>query len=290
MAAKIKEINLQNVKPSKLPLVIGYFGSVHVMHGLLLTKYHRYNVLTFKDFGAKQVNQLYFGQERLDNIARFKPLNIFVYDIAKNNLDAETFIQKVLLKLQPTSIFVGTDFKFGCDHKPYTLLRKYFDVLTLNYNKIVSTTKIAALLRAGNVEKANSFTYFPYYYISEWVKGFQRGKQLGFRTINLKVDHKFMLPEGSYVSRIKIGNKSYKSVSFVGGSKTFNNKCPAIETHVIAKYISPRTVYPANVRKKIKVEFLKFIRANKKFNNKAVLVSAIKNDIEIAKDYFVKNK
>ncbi|MCQ2956540.1 MAG: hypothetical protein MJ233_01385 [Mycoplasmoidaceae bacterium] len=167
MAVKIKEINLSNTKPSKLPLVIGYFGSIHVMHGLLLTRFNRYNVLTFKDFGAKQVNQLYFGKERLNNIAKYKPTNIFVYDIAKHNVPAEEFIQKVLLKLKPSIIYVGSDFKFGYDHKPYTLLKKYFDVITLNHNKIVSTTIIAGLLRKGDVEKANSFLYFPYYYISE---------------------------------------------------------------------------------------------------------------------------
>ncbi len=290
MAAKIKQINLNNVKTSKLPLVIGYFGSIHVMHGLLLTRFNNFNVLTFKDFGAKQINQLYFGQERLNNIARFKPANIYVYDIAKNNVDAETFIQRVLLKLKPSMIFVGTDFKFGCDHKPYSLLRKYFDVQTLNYNKVVSTTIIASLLRSGNVEKANSFTYFPYYYISEWVKGFRRGKQLGIRTINIKVDHTLMIPEGSYVSRIKIGNRTYNSVSFVGASKTFNNQIPTIETHVIKKYISPRSVYPASIRRNVKVEFLKYIRGHTKFDNPISLASSIQNDIQIAKDYFVKNK
>ncbi|MBQ0045352.1 MAG: hypothetical protein KBS35_00465 [Mycoplasma sp.] len=290
MATKIKVLNLQNLKKSNLPLVVGYFGCIHVMHGQLLSKHHNYNVLTFKDFANKSPSQIYSYKNRLNNLVKFKPENIFIYDIAKSNMTAQQFIEKILLKIKPSSIVVGTDFKFGSDHKSWTLLKQYFDVETINYNPKVSTTIISKLLRDANIERANDLTYFPYYYTSKWVGGRHQGKVLGARTINLEISDNFILPEGSYISRITIGNKKYKAITFYGKSKTYKLSTPTLETHVIGKTIFPRSLYPSAIRNNIKVEFFKFLRSNTKYAKPEALFEAIKKDLNKAKDYFEHNK
>lgn len=289
MAAKVKELNLKNVRKSNLPLVIGYFGCIHVMHAQLLTKHHTFNVLTFKDFPGKQQKQVYKYKQRLANINKFKPQNIFVFDITKNNLTAEEFIKQVLLKIKPSSIVVGTDFKFGSDRKGWQILNKDFELETVQYNKNISTTLIGKLLKSKKIEQANDLMYFPYYYISKWIKGKQQGRTMGIRTINLLIDHDFFLPEGVYATMINIGYNKYKAITFYGKSETFNNKQASLETHVMSKFIFPRALYTPIVRNYIRIQFYKYLRPNTKFKNKEELAQAIKQDIKKAKDYFEQN-
>lgn len=290
MATKIKEIKLNDIHKSKWPLVIGYFGSIHVMHCQLFEKFHHFNVLTFKDFNPKTKTQLYAFNERIKNIARFRPQNIFIYDLSKDNMKAEEFVQRVLLPIKPNSIVVGTNFKFGSDHKPYSILNKYFKVDSVNHNARVSTTLISQMLSNKQVEKANNFLYQPYHYTSQWIKGQKRGTTLGFKTINLKVDHRLAVCEGSYVARIKLGRKWLKAVAFVGASKTFKMNIPTIEVHAFNKRLLPRSLYPQSIRNKMQVEFLKYIRENTKYKSSKLLVKAIERDIKTAKAYFERNK
>lgn len=290
MATKIKEINLNDITPSKLPLVIGYFGSVHVMHRQLFDKSHRYNVLTFKDFKKKSASQLYTYKERINNIAEFKPNNIFVFDINKHNMKAERFVQEVLMALKPTSIIVGSNFKFGSDHKSWQILNKDFVVETIQYNKSISSSKIAELLRNKKVEIANGYLDKPYYYIGKWVGGNKQGKEIGHPTINLLIDHPLFVCEGSYATRITIGSRKFNAVTFVGKSKTIAKKESVVETHVIGKHIPPRILYPKSVRDSIKIEFFKFLRSNTKYKNKTLLSKAIAKDLDKAKAFLARNK
>lgn len=289
MPTRIKNITPTTLTPSRLPLVIGYFGCVHVMHAELFSKYHHYNVLTFNDFVKKKDGQIYSFKERIDNISKFKPDNIFIYDLNKYNMTADEFIQRVLSKIQPTEILVGNDFKFGLDDQPHKILNKYFRVNTINYNPAVSSTKICQLLKAGKIEEANNLLFFPYSYSSKWIAGAQKGRTIGIRTINLLIDRDIFIPEGSYVSKLTIGRHVYKSVTFFGKSLVFNSPKRTLETHVIGKTIPPRVLVPGNIKEHIKVEFLSYIRPPFNFPTKEELVSVIKNDIKIAKHYFERN-
>ncbi|MCQ2748239.1 MAG: hypothetical protein MJ223_03270 [Mycoplasmoidaceae bacterium] len=137
------------------------------MHAKLFKKYQKFSVLTFNDFNKKQQSQLYSFDQRIKNIAAFGPSYIYIYDIAKGNITGQAFIKKYLIPLAPSKIVVGSDFKFGCDSCGVSLLRKYFDVSTIDYNKKISTTIIKKLLLENKIEKANSYLYEPYHYIGK---------------------------------------------------------------------------------------------------------------------------
>ena len=290
MATRVKYISPTSITPSQLPLVIGYFGCVHVMHAELLRRYHHFNVLTFTDYPQKKDSQIYSFKERIHNIEKFRPDNIFIYDLNKNNMIADQFIQKVLLKIRPSVILVGNDFKFGSDSQSHTILRRNFQVNTINYNPSISSTKIAELLRQGKIDQANNLLYSPYYYISKWIGGAHRGKTMGIRTINLLIDHPVFVPSGSYVSRLTIGRHTYRAVTFYGKSLVFNSPQETLETHVIGRSIPPRVLVPGAVKEQVKVEFLSYIRQPLNFPTKEDLANTIRNDIKIAKQYFEQNK
>ncbi len=290
MATRVRSIDTENIKASPYPLIIGYFGCIHVMHERLLSKHHPFNVLTFSDFGARLDTQIYTIKDRLNNISKFLPDNIYVFDIVKNNLSAENFVNQVLKKINPSKIVVGGDFKFGYDHKDVEYLKKFFNVDVISYNSQVSTTLIYQMIQDKKVEEANALMFFPYYYKSKWIEGKQNGRKIGINTINLLVDHKCILPEGSYIAKLHLGKTTFHAVAFYGQSKTFGVSQPTLEVHVFNKVIFPRFLVPLSIKNNVKVEFFKYLRPNGQFTQKEDLVTAIKNDIQMAKDYFAHNK
>ncbi len=104
-----------------------------------------------------------------------------------------------------------------------------------------------------------------------------RGRKLGFPTANINLTKN--LPEGIYISRIRIGDLSYSSLTFIGVAKTFNEKRFHAETYVLD--------FDQNIYGKwISVELIKKIRGNKKFNSAEELVEQMKKDEQEARNYF----
>lgn len=288
---KVKFIHSsKHIRKSKLPLVIGYFGGVHIMHHQILDYYFEFNILTFNDYEGKKDRQLYPFEERIKALAKYNPVNIYVVDIQRDNISAQDFINKVIKKIQPTQILVGSDFTFGSDQQSWKAFRKDFDVEVFTYNPAVSTSYIASLLKKHSVEKANSFLMEPYSYSSKWIKGKSRGRQIGYRTMNLKYEPRLLVPEGVYITKTVIGKRTYNSLTFVGMSKTFNVTKPTVETHILGHRIGGRNLKPWWIKNNIKIIFIDYLRAAVKFSDKKQLIEQISKDVEAANKYFAENK
>jgi len=105
----------------------------------------------------------------------------------------------------------------------------------------------------------------------------KRGKKLGFPTANINLSRK--IPEGIYISKTRLDGKEYKSVTFVGIVKTFNEKKFHSETYILD--------FNQNIYGKwISVELIKKIRDNKKFNSIEELVKQMKEDEKSARKFF----
>ncbi len=108
-------------------------------------------------------------------------------------------------------------------------------------------------------------------------KANQRGKTLGFPTANINLNKKN--PEGIYISQTKLAGKVYPSITFIGKAKTFNEIKFQSETYILD--------FDKNIYDNwITVKILKKIRENKKFNSAKDLISQMKNDEIVARDYF----
>src|SRR3989338_1480869 len=91
----------------------------------------------------------------------------------------------------------------------------------------------------------------------------KRGNKLGFPTANLNLTKN--IPEGIYISKVKIQAKKYPALTFIGKAKTFNEQKFQAETYILD--------FNQNIYGKwISVELLKKIRANKKFNSREELI------------------
>lgn len=104
-----------------------------------------------------------------------------------------------------------------------------------------------------------------------------RGKMLGFPTANVNLAKK--IPEGIYVSKTKVGNLSYPSLTFIGTAKTFNENKFHAETYILD--------FRGDLYNKwISIKILKKLRENKKFNSVDNLVKQMKKDEQQAREYF----
>ncbi len=93
-------------------------------------------------------------------------------------------------------------------------------------------------------------------------------------TLNLQV-LRYVLPKGGvYVTITKIGNSKFPSVTFLGHRVSVDGRF-AIETHIINRDIG-------EVQGSVEVEFISFIRKNRKFNGLKALKAQILRDIEFA--------
>lgn len=107
--------------------------------------------------------------------------------------------------------------------------------------------------------------------------GSQRGKSLGFPTVNIAL-HK-EVADGVYLSRVRIDKKLLPALTFVGAAKTFESKTKKVESFILD---FNTTVYG----KWITVRLLKKIRGNIKFKSSKELTSQMKKDLSVANVFF----
>jgi len=110
------------------------------------------------------------------------------------------------------------------------------------------------------------------------VQGQGLGKKELVPTINLNV-YDYALPKnGVYATRTNIENEWFESISFLGIRETTDGDF-AIETYIIEKDI-------LITNHKIKIEFIAYIRENRKFPDLKSLKNQILLDINRAKKIF----
>ncbi|WP_052664022.1 riboflavin biosynthesis protein RibF [Mycoplasmoides alvi] len=266
-----------------LDLILGFFDGLHIGHKLLIdqTFNNPFNVLTFQNIPNKKNNFLYSFEERKNQLRIQGAKQIFCMDIAKNNMTAEEFCKKLLSNFIPfKKIIVGSDYLFGSDQKNVIFLKSFINDITIVDRSSISTSKIKKLVGENNFSELNKLLLEPYYRTGKVVSGYGHGKKLGFPTANIPIEPNLIsLSEGSYATKIVIGNKTYLGVTFVGKSKTLLKQNSFIETHIIN--------FHGNLYGQIiKIIFYKFLRTNVKFSSLDLLKKAIQNDLNQSFNFF----
>ena len=106
------------------------------------------------------------------------------------------------------------------------------------------------------------------------------GRTLGYRTANVFLNDCILPLRGVYVTRLYLNQKIYNGISNYGVAPTFGTKkTDVLETHLFSPI---KNLY----KKNITIEFLKFLRKERKFKSKKNLLDQIKKDITGAKKVF----
>ena len=306
----VKSIKIYNnfniIKQHKRSIIlIGNFDGLHLGHQKLFRlaknfkkKYSlNIGVLTFEPmpkmfFNNKLSNFRISNQKQ--KINSLKKYNVDFVIIKKFNkkfskVKSTNFIKNILVsKLQAKFIFVSNNFRFGNrregDVKQLIKYEKIFNYkivkpkpLSKN-KKIISSSLIRNLLMKGKIKKANEFLNREWSIEGMVKKGRQLGKKIGFPTANIDIKDYIIAKTGVYAVKVKKygTNKFIRGIANLGYRPTFNQKKILLEVHL---FNFSKNLY----NKYLTVNFLKFIRKEKKFKNVSELKKQIKIDISKAK-------
>lgn len=202
-------------------------------------------------------------------------------------INPRDFAGKILFeRFRAGRIFIGNNFVFGKDNEGDALLLKRlgeeygFKVTIVPLVKVsglpVSSSLIRRLIIKGNLEKAAHMLGRPVAVCGRVVRGAGRGRLLGYPTANIDPNHEAIPPSGIYASWVKVGEKSHPAALFIGPRRTFGEKEPVIEAHILD---FSNMIYGRN----IEVTFVRRLRGIRKFSSKAKLIEQIKKDDSAAR-------
>ena len=286
-------------------ILIGNFDGVHLGHQKLFKlaqSYKKKYSLRIGVINFDPMPKMFFNQSlknfRLSSIDQKIDLldNLGVDFIATKKFDRTfsktksiNFIKNILYqKLNAKFIFVSNNFRFGNKREGDVNLlikneKKYkYKVVEPKplsvKQKVVSSTLIRNLLENGFLEKANKLLGRNWSIVGIVQKGRQIGKKIGFPTCNISIKDYVLAKPGVYAVKVlrKNNSKYIKGIANLGYRPTFNQQKILLEVHLFN--------FSGNLYNKyLSVEFLKFIRKERKFKNIAQLRTQIKIDLNIAK-------
>ncbi len=286
-------------------ILIGNFDGLHSGHQKLFKQAEKFKkklnlklgVITFdpipKMFFDKKIKNY-----RLSNfdqkVSYFEKFNVdFLININFNKkfskITYKQFIENILFKsLKIKYIFVSNNFRFGFKREGNVkLLKKFqkkYQYKLINpkpliiKNKIISSTLIRKLLQNGELSSANKILKRNWSIEGIVEKGRMMGKKIGFPTCNIDIKNYILAKTGVYAVKVNVkkNRKIYRGIANLGYRPTFNQKKLLLEVNLFN--------FSGNLyNKKLSVEFLKFIRGEKKFNGIDDLRNQIKRDLLIAK-------
>ena len=300
-----KNFNIAKIYQGSI-ILIGNFDGVHLGHQKLFKlannykkKFHlKIGVLTFepmpKMFFNKDIKNFRISSISQKNII-LKNIGVdFMitqkFDKKFSKIKSNFFIKEILSKkLKSKYIFVSNNFKFGNKREgdvnqliknetiyDYKVIKP--QPLILN-QKVISSTYIRSLLERGDLNKTNKLLSRKWSIEGIVQKGRQQGKKIGFPTCNIDIKDYVIASPGVYAVEVKQknSNKLLKGIANLGYRPTFNQKKILLEVHIFN--------FSGNLYNKyLSVEFIKFIRKEKKFKNIDQLRKQIQSDLKAAKN------
>ncbi|MEZ0343303.1 MAG: bifunctional riboflavin kinase/FAD synthetase [Caldimicrobium sp.] len=290
--------------PFETAITIGAFDGIHLGHKALFQETlkiaHTFNlepiVVTF-DPHPRRVIQPHLSfkllttlEEKLELIEKegLQKIAILPFTRALAELSPDLFVEKYLVDyLKARYVIVGFNFRFGRNRSGDTeLLKKLGEKYQFQVKivppviideKRVSSSLIRDLISKGEVDKASLFLGRPYFLTGKVIKGKGRGKLLGFPTANLSVSKEKLIPaRGVYAVFAYLHDKKYKGALNIGFNPTFDERELSLEVHLL-NFATSQDLYNQIIR----IEFIKYIRSEKKFSSVEELKTQIEKDCHL---------
>lgn len=291
-------------------VTIGTFDGVHIGHkailkrltnaaekqdldSVLLTFFPHPRMVLQPENDLKMINTISEKKELLDALG-LDHLIIHPFTKAFSRFTAVEYVRDILVnKLKAKKIIIGYDHRFGRNRNANIEdLKEFgvtygFQVEEINAQELdevaVSSTKIRKALNEGAIETANSFLGYRFMLTGTVVNGKAKGRTWGYPTANLSISEPYKLipKKGVYVVQATIDNKTVYGITSIGTNPTVGGKTKTIETFFLD--------FEADLyNKPLRIEFLKYIREEIKFEGEtaeAELIKAIREDETLARKY-----
>ncbi len=289
----------------KYAATVGFFDGVHTGHLSLIKQLIKaaHNrglesmVLTFPQHPRQVLNSDYkplLLTSPEDKICKLRKSGVdrceqIDFTLELSLMTAKEFMSKILRDMFGVKcLILGHDHHFGHDGlknlEDYVILGQDNGIEVIRAdthffdNKAVSSSRIRRELQKGDVERASSMLGYSYSIRGKVVHGSKNGRKIGFPTANLGPYCELMqIPaNGVYAAIATVGNEQFYSMLNIGVRPTFNNdKSRTIEAHL---FDFDRDIYGCD----LELCFIKYIRAEHKFNSPLLLKEQLKLDSEIA--------
>ncbi len=202
----------------------------------------------------------------------------------------QNFIDQLIEYAGLAHMVVGHDHAFGRNREGNAeSLREYGAEKGFTFTQVgplfvdgemISSTKIRQALSEGKTEQANRWLDRPYALSGTVVRGDGRGRQIGVPTANIRPLHPNQLvpANGVYAVRMSIGEENQRSIhsgmANIGVRPTFTDGSErTLEVHL---FDFADELY----HREVTVEFLKFIRSERKFGSKEEFLAQLEKDRE----------
>lgn len=280
-------------------IAIGNFDGVHRGHRVLIAEAYR----LASGFGAASGVMIFEPHPReffhpeephfiltplsrkLDILAGLGLDVAFVetFDIALARMSAEDFIaERLVERLAVRHVVVGYDFFFGKKRggSPATMReageRYGFGVTVIDpvaeEGEVFSSTAIRLRLAQSDVKSAAAMLGARWQVSGTVVGGAKRGTGLGYPTANIPMPRGTALGHGIYAVRVHAAGKIHDGAAYLGTRPTYDNGKPVLEVFLLD---FDGDLYGQT----ISVEFVDFIRADRKFGSSEDLVAQMDKDV-----------
>ena len=296
--------------PLKQPhaVTIGNFDGLHVGHQAMLARLQhvaRERVLPSCVLSFEPHPREFFSPEnapaRLSSLREkagwldqldIDRLHVFRFNRAFAALTAPEFIQRILVDtLQARYVLVGDDFRYGAQRAgDFALLVESgraagFDAEALSTVALdgerASSTAVRAALAAGDLAHAARLLGRPYSICGRVMHGDKLGRELGYPTANVQIQHNRPPLSGIFaVTFSNINGRDLPGVASLGVRPTMKaaGAEPVLEVHL---FDFDEQLYGRHVR----VNFLHKLRDEAKFPDLPSLVAQIGRDVDDAKQF-----
>lgn len=289
-------------------LTIGNFDGVHLGHQAMLQRVIRVarerglraSVMTFEPhprefFAPDQApTRLTSLREKLGLLAEMGVEQALVckfdYDFAR--IAAQDFVDRIVLAgLAARYVLVGDDFRFGARRQgDFEMLAAAgeaagFEVERMGSVEVdgirVSSTAVREHLAAGDLDGAARLLGRPYSVAGRVVGGERLGRELGFPTANVRMEHNRPPLMGIFAVEVAgLGPGLVRGAASLGVRPTVHSgAAPVLEVHLLD---FDRDIYG----RRLQVRFLHKLRDEEKYPDLAALTAAIARDVAAVRAYF----
>lgn len=275
----------RDLEPAERAVAIGTFDGVHRGHRAILEAVTatgpRSTVVTFDPHPrlvlGYEVELLTTLERRIELIAEAGPDELLVVEFTAelSRREPEQFVEEVLGAIGARVVVTGEDFRFGAGRRgDVALLRRLgLDVRPVPLLENVSSSRIRALLREGDVRAAAALLGRPFELEGVVVAGDQRGGTLGFPTANLALEPHAAAPAfGIYAGEAL----DHRAAVSIGVNPHYGGSERRIEAFLLD---FAGDLYGRRLR----LELWERLRGERAFASEAELVAQIGRDVEAAR-------
>jgi riboflavin kinase/FMN adenylyltransferase len=296
-----------SVTPGEHALAIGVFDGVHRGHQMLITRmldeararnvtggvitFHPHPLTVVRpDIKISYLESLERRVELLGNLG-VDFVSVLQFTSELQQVSAADFARLLVEEAGLRLLVVGEDFRLGRGGEgTIDVLTALGDELEFDVLPIpllgddidrVSSTRVREALAAGEMEAVGDLLGRSFFLRGPVLHGDERGRQIGFPTLNIGVSaDRWLPPNGVYVTRAHVGEREFLACTNIGIRPTFNcDDRRLVETHLLD---FEGDLYGQLVT----VELLHRLRSEQKFNGIDELSAQIQQDLVATKEWF----